>query len=183
MNNLDSDTANSVLKYDPEAGLLFWKARPVGMFKSERHWKTFRTRFEGKEAFTSTCHYGYRQGQIFGKRYVAHRIIWLMVHGNWPKQDIDHINGNRQDNRLFNLRSVSRSDNLRNTKIRKDNLSGVPGVFWRSDTGAWSVRVNDANGGVVNLGCFKDKIEADLVRKEAEIAHGYHENHGRADNA
>lgn len=65
-------------------------------------------------------HDGYRHIQIFGERYMEHRVVWLWVHGRWPHPEIDHINRSRDDNRIANLREVTRSENMRNT-VRKSS--------------------------------------------------------------
>jgi hypothetical protein len=101
-----------------------------------------------------------------------------MSKGCWPENDIDHINGDRSDNRIENMRAVTRQENLKNTKRRCDNASGVIGVYQRKDTGRWCSYVN-SNGKRINLGCFNNKTDAIAVRKAAETEHGFHSNHGR----
>ncbi|HDS1550738.1 TPA: HNH endonuclease [Stenotrophomonas maltophilia] len=72
-----------------------------------------------------------------------HRIVWLLTHGTWPKDQIDHINGVRTDNRPENLRQASALDNQQNLKTRVDNTSGYPGV--RRSLSRWSALI--AHGG------------------------------------
>lgn len=74
---------------------------------------------------------GYRHIDIGGKRYMEHRVVWLLVHGRWPHPQIDHINRVRSDNRIANLREVTHAENMRNT-IRKPRASGAPYPYVRS---------------------------------------------------
>ncbi|MBL4800194.1 MAG: HNH endonuclease [Oleispira sp.] len=122
---------------------------------------------------------GYLSIGIGSKRYLAHRLAWLYMHGKSPSQDIDHINGDRSDNRLINLRSVSRSTNMMNSKIPKGSKSGVIGVTWNSRSKKWSSAIG-VQGDHIWLGSFLYKWDAICVRKSAERKHGFHANHGRS---
>jgi hypothetical protein len=176
---------SKLLKYEPETGKLFWLPRTAEMFAgstfyggAEAKAKTWNNRYAGKEAFTS-CHLnGYRQGGILGKGYLAHRVIWLFEKGSWPIDQLDHINGDRTDNRMENLREVSNAENAKNMTLSKRNKSGVCGVFWLSHIHKWwaSIRVDGANK---NLGYFDDFHDACEARKQAERDHGFHPNHGK----
>ena len=81
--------------------------------------------FPRKEAFTSLNNGGYLEGKILGKYYKAHRVIWLWMTGEWPKEQVDHINHDRTDNRWCNLREASRLENYRNQSQYKNNKSGL----------------------------------------------------------
>lgn len=83
----------------------------------------------------------YLQLTVDGVSYLAHRIIWLHVHGRWPDRFIDHINGDGMDNRLENLRLATMSENLQNVGIRKSNTSGFPGVSWDKARGRWKAQI------------------------------------------
>lgn len=120
---------------------------------------------------------------VCGKGYLVHRIIWLMETGEWP-DEIDHINGVPTDNRWVNLRSVSRSGNCRNTKLRKDNEIGIPGVtFWKgakyNKSDKWYAHISDEKRRKT-LYCGQDFFEACCRRKSAENKLNYHVNHGRS---
>ncbi len=170
---------SKLLKYDPETGKLFWLPRPVEMFHgggktSQAHIaRTWNTRFADKEAFKADLH-GYLSGRIFRTLYRAHRIGWLLHYGEWPTHQIDHINGDRSDNRMINLRDVAASDNRKNQRLRSDNSSGTFGVDWDKNRQKWSARI-----GHKYLGRFESKDDAIAARARAEVEFGYHPNHGR----
>jgi hypothetical protein len=99
-----------------------------------------------------------------------------MVYGDEP-QDIDHINGNRRDNRIANLRAVDRRENMRNARLRSNNTSGIVGVTFSRDRKKWVAQIND--GKVRSLGRFDKFEDAVEARKAAERRAGFHPNHGR----
>lgn len=108
---------------------------------------------------------GYLKVTVFNKRYQAHRIIYLMMTGTLP-DEIDHINGVRNDNRWCNLRVACRIDNARNTTKPKTNTSGHKGVTWRKRDRKWCAQIQ-VNGKGVFLGNFEDIEIAALVASEA----------------
>jgi hypothetical protein len=167
-----------LLRYDPETGMLFWRERPSEMFPDTRSFGAWNTRQSGNEAFTSHNGAGYLRGTIFNQHLRAHRVIWAMYHGAWPRGEIDHINGIRDDNRVNNLRDVTSSENGKNSALRSDNYSGAIGVSWNSTTKKWEPTIG-VNGRSKYLGRFKCKSDAIAARKKAEIKYGYHPNHGR----
>lgn len=85
--------------------------------------------------------HGYRIVMVGGKEYRAHRMAWFLTHGKWPEGDIDHINRVRDDNRLVNIRDVTRSENLRNRRPHKEKPSKSPGVYCHSPTGRWYAKL------------------------------------------
>jgi len=111
-------------------------------------------------------------GAIHDKRYQAHRVIWAMFHGEWPMNQIDHINGDRSDNRILNLREADFFQNSQNAKIRRDNTSGYPGVTFSKDRNQWTARIC-INGKKIYLGYFLTAELATEARKEAEKKHGF----------
>jgi len=121
---------------------------------------------------------GYIKISIDGKDYQAHRLIWLHVYGVWPKYNIDHINHDRADNRILNLRTVKQQENLKNLSFSKLNTSGITGVYWSKAVNKWLAQIY-VNKKAVYLGCFTDKFEAICARMSANIKYGYHENHGK----
>lgn len=113
-----------------------------------------------------------------GKYYISHRLAWLYMTGDWPKNQIDHINHDFHDNRWCNLRDVTISENQRNAKLRVDNSSGIPGVSWNKNHKRWNSSIK-IKGERVHLGSFFGLFEACCARKSAEIKYDFHENHGR----
>lgn len=123
---------------------------------------------------------GYWHVEIFGRSIRVHRIVWAITHGKYPDGDIDHINGIRSDNRISNLRDVSRSVNSRNAKISKNNTSGVNGVSFCKRSGKWQAYIR---GGVnmKHLGYFRTIEEASEARSMAEMnVGGFTRRHGRS---
>lgn len=120
---------------------------------------------------------GYSVIQFKGKQSLTHRVAWFLTHGYWAKE-IDHINGNRNDNRLVNLRSVTRIENSKNACISKRNTSGYIGVGFDKKRNKWTASIN-VNYKRKALGYFDKKDEAITARKEAEVKYDFHVNHGR----
>ena len=173
-----------LLRYEPETGKLFWRERTPDVFAStsgrsaEHACANWNSRFSGREAFNTETGKGYLSGGIFNRRYLAHRVISALVSGVWPIDEIDHINGVRDDNRIENLRIVSHEENMRNSCIRRDNTSGVAGVSWDSSRGMWVAQIRGL-GRNISLGRFVNIQEAIDKRKSAEVEFSYHKNHGR----
>ena len=86
---------------------------------------------------------GYLRLCIGHRRYLAHRAAWLYVNGYWPESDVDHINGNRLDNRICNLRLATHSENQQNRKraSRTNKSSGVLGVGWDGSKNRWRAEI------------------------------------------
>lgn len=121
----------------------------------------------------------YLRGQVCGVRITCHRIAWALYYGVWPNGQIDHINHDRFDNRIANLREVSCTENLRNAKRSSRNKSGVTGVSWAKSRNKWIAVITDQSKNI-NLGYFSDFDAAVAARKKAESDLGYHPNHGKA---
>jgi hypothetical protein len=175
---VDIDVLKKLFSYDPETGVLTWLERQREFFETNRACSTWNARYAGKQAFTANDKHGYKQGQIFGKIHRAHRVVWALYYGSWPANQIDHINGDRADNRIKNLRDVTNSENSRNQKFRSTNSSGVMGVHWYSTRKKWVAHLT-VNGRYKNLGYFSDINDAIAARKAAEKEYGFHQNHGR----
>lgn len=102
-----------------------------------------------------------------------------MLSGEWPDHQVDHINGDRADNRASNLRGVKNAVNAKNSGLRRNNSSGVLGVRsdGKSKRSPWIASIK-VDGETIYLGRFATREEAVLKRKEAELRYGYHPNHG-----
>ena len=178
-----SDELNRLLRYDADSGFLYWRKRTPDMFnataKRSAEWtcKSWNTRFAGKPALNCLDTHGYCHGSIYNKLYQAHRVIWCMIVGTWPVE-IDHENGDPDDNRFENLRDVSHVENQRNQKNRTDNTSGHMGVHWNKQLNKWEARIK-TDGRKKHLGLFTSLDDAIAARKAAERQYGFHNNHGR----
>ena len=168
---------HELLSYDPETGILIWRKRDLKWFKSKRDCDAWNTRYAGK--ITNYIHkFGYVVVRLQGRRVRAHQIAYAMATGEWPKLQIDHINGDRADNRIANLRHVDHATNCKNTKRHKHNTSGTSGVYWHRRDRKWVARIGTTKAGSF-IGSFTDLNKAVQARKAAEIKLGYHPNHGR----
>lgn len=150
---ITADEARALLNYDPATGIFTWKVGRRGRRKGS---VVGHTQKRGTNGFVRVI----RLGQHL---YLAHRIAWLITYGEYPPQEIDHINLDPTDNRLVNLRLATSSQNNANQGIRSDNKSGFKGVSWDKFNRKWLVRIRVPNGGpYLNLGRFSDPIEASL---------------------
>lgn len=149
MRVMDKETSNNLFTYDD--GKLLWKAKKGKMIA-------------GSEAGTMNDQ-GYMIVMLDGQRYRTHKIIFLMHHGYMPKY-VDHIDGNRSNNKIKNLRECTQSENMYNASIRSDNRSGEKGVSWHKGANKWRVRLY-IGGQETQIGLFDDFELAQLVSAEA----------------
>lgn len=156
-----------VIQYNKDTGELIWIA------KTSVHSNNITV---GCAAGTID-NQGYRVIKIDGKSYKAHRLVWFLCNGVFP-EEIDHINGNPDDNRIINLRNVSHKENLKNKRIYIKNKTGVHGVTWKKTHMKWVAHIK-INGKQKYLGIFKMFNDAAAARFDAENSLGYHTNHGR----
>lgn len=152
------------ISYDPETGVFTWLKTRCGRALA------------GSEC-GSLHSLGYIIITIDKERYFSHRLSFLYMTGAFPENDTDHINGIRHDNRWVNLRSVTRSENLKNRKLSSNSTSGVNGVHFNKGCEKWEVKIR-VDGKRKGLGYYFDFDEAVRVRKAADVKYGYHENHG-----
>ncbi len=160
---ITQDYLKSILDYNPETGIFVWKIS------------------RGKAKAGNVAGYltksKYLVIRIDNINYLAHRIAWLYSYGNLPKI-LDHINGNRNDNRLCNLRECTRSQNQYNHKNYSTNTSGVKGVSWNTKMQKWKVAIR-TKFGRLHLGYYKSLDEAkDVIMKARIKYHGEFANHG-----
>jgi hypothetical protein len=171
-----------LLRYEPETGRLFWRERCDSMFKSVADANRWNTRYAGKEAFCNYSADGYKTGKVCSSKQKAHRVVWAVMTGAWPREEIDHINGDPSDNRWENLREVSSGQNSQNTAMSVRNKSGAVGVFWNTYHGKWAAKIK-AEGKQIHLGYFDDFDKAVAARKLANNAYGFSGNHGHRKSA
>jgi hypothetical protein len=146
---MTQETLKSILHYDPITGVFRWRFGGRSHAGKKQPWSVAGT----------PHNMGYISIAVSRNRYLAHRLAWMYTHGEWPKQYIDHINGDRSDNRIENLRDVSHQANCENKRaVGKQNTSGFLGAGWREDRQKWRGIIT-INGKQKHLGFF-DTAEA-----------------------
>lgn len=165
-----------LLRYEPETGKLFWRRRTRAWFRSDGDAARWNTRFADAEGFTAKSGGRYYTGTFLGRDVLAHRAAWAIVHGEWPEV-IDHLDGDKTNNRISNLRSVSLLENNRNLPKKRDNTSGHTGVRWCRFAEKWVMQIRCGNRDRVSR-TFETKAEAieEYARWKADL--GYTERHG-----
>lgn len=162
---LTQERIKQVLHYEADTGQLIWKINKGSRGKA------------GKEAGSINPDTGYRVVMVDEQKMFAHRMIFLYMTSELPPCDIDHINGDRADNRWSNLRLCSRSENLQNKKNQRNNSSGVKGVYWHKATGKWVGQIK-ADGIRHSIGYFETLNDAKSAMKEARARlHGEFARH------
>lgn len=147
MTELTVERAKELLNYDPETGVITWRVT------------TNSRAMAGSRAGCKHCA-GYVQIHIDGRKYLAHRLAWLIIHGEWPLEHIDHINGIRNDNRKINLREASRAINMQNQRRpMAGNTSGFLGVSWFVRDKVFAAQIW-IQGKKKHIGFFNDPSEA-----------------------
>lgn len=175
---LTQEYLKEALNYDPETGLFTWLERPLEHFTTDFGWKVSKGKSAGKVAGSKSKCSGYIEIRLDETLFLAHRLAFVWVTGDFPLNEVDHINGDRSDNKWANLRDVTSRENGRNKTLRKDNKSGVQGVHWYKAYGKWQVTIR-GEGGSIHLGYFSKLEDAAAARADAELEYGYHKNHGR----
>jgi hypothetical protein len=167
---LTKDYVANLLEYNPETGELRRKISRSSNARVGQIVGTIRPD-------------GYLSVMINGCRYQAHRVAWLLAHGEWPDDVVDHVNGIKTDNRISNLRACSQSENVMNAKTRSNNTSGVKGVCWHKAKNAWHASVC-ARGRRVFGGYHKNLEDAKrAVMSLREQLHREFSNHGDRESA
>lgn len=154
-NNLTQEHLKSILEYDPDTGNFTWKVnrgsnKVLGLIAGNLNKS------------------GYVYIMIDNKDYRAHRLAWLYMTGEWPVDQIDHINMIKNDNRWENLREATNSENNMNRIIQKNNTSNYRGVYFRKDCGLWAAYIA-INKKRIHLGIFSSAHIAHLAHQVAEI--------------
>lgn len=153
---IDHDTLLSLVSYDPETGE-FTRLKGTG---------------KGARAGTKTLgsidkSNGYRKICVAGKQRYAHRLAWFYMTKKWPKNQIDHINLDRADNRFVNLRPATNAQNNQRSKARSDSKTGVLGVIWHKKAGKYVAQIGHL-GRTIYLGLYESIDAALIARQTAE---------------
>lgn len=159
------ETVREHLRYDPQTGLLWWLVPRPGR-KLDKPAGTVRSD-------------GYATLMLHGKHFVAHRLAFALANGHWPKGEVDHIDGDRANNKIENLREVSSQEQCRNKARPSNNKSGVVGVSWHKVRKKWRANIR-ADHRLRYLGLYDSFDGAVAARKAAETELGFHENNGRS---
>lgn len=137
-----------VVSYDPSTGYFTWAKSRAGRAHKDGYWRI----------------------NIMGREYLAHRLAWFISSREWPNQQIDHINGIRNDNRLENLRLATKEQNAQNSGLYKSNKSGFRGVSLKK--GKWTAQIQ-ANNKKQHIGYFPTKeAAASAYMEKAKICFG-----------
>jgi hypothetical protein len=143
--DLVADDVRQILRYDATTGIFMWlvatgpraKIGTVAGFKKKGYWSI----------------------QIHGRSYLAHRLAWLYVHGEWPDGELDHADNDKKNNAIANLRHASRRQNSCNQRKRRNNTSGYKGVSWHRPNRKWIAQIC-SNGKKKTIGYFADAKDA-----------------------
>lgn len=146
---------NKYLEY--RDGTLFWKPRGIKNWDSRNAGNAVGNNMNGYLMFT-----------ILGKRFLVHRVVWHMFHGEWPKNQLDHINGVRNDNRIENLRECNNAENNRAVGLKKNNTTGYKGVTFNKPTGKFFAYIR-FNYKRIHLGVWDVAEDAAKAYNEAAI--------------
>lgn len=163
---ITQDELKRLLHYDPENGVFRWAVNRVRLLSGN---------VAGYVSISNTKRY--IKIRINYKNYYGHRLAWLYMIGEWPENEIDHINGDGTKNEWVNLRSVNRVDNMKNSRRQSNNTSGSCGIWWHRKNSKWVSEIM-VNRKKINIGSFNNIFDAACARKNAEIKYGFHKNHG-----
>lgn len=148
--DISQEYLKSILRYSPRKGTFIWK-EDRGTIKTG----------DLAGGARDKCR-GYLAIRIDGKTYSSHRLAWLYMTGEWPKDMIDHINRSNNDNRWINLRECNNSKNLANREKPSNNISGYKGVYWHKNAHKWRAQAK-LNYQSIHLGYFDCKHEAAIA--------------------
>lgn len=181
--NIAPELLRQLLRYEPETGKLFWRERPDNLFEEGKHdarhtASCWNSKLAGKRALSCLNSNGYYRGRVLRRSLLAHRVIWAMEHGEWPRDQIDHTNGVRTDNRLANLRESNHLKNGKNIKKKCTNTSGHTGVYWVAARNRWHSEIT-VNNNKISLGNHVSIELAVKARLSAEKKYGFSHTHGK----
>jgi hypothetical protein len=166
---LPFELANEYWDYNPENGMFIWKWRDRKHFKSDKSWNWWNTRYANTVAGNIRDD-EYQMIKVNGNLFLAHRLAWLLHYGEWPEDQIDHINNVREDNRIENLREATHSQNQRNKSSHKESSSKYLGVSWHKATNKWQARIR-VDGIQYHLGYFTVAEDAARAYDRSALKH------------
>ena len=172
LKEFDVEYLRSRFSYDEKLGKLFWKAVPADFSNNSASWNSKNA---GKEA--GYLHQGYRYVRLSGTNMLAHRICFAIYTGRFPEGVVDHLDGDKLNNKIDNLSDCTPQINSRNAKLNRLNKSGICGVGWDSRDGAWYAQIGSGESRLKRW--FRSLLDACCWRKSMELKLGYSENHGK----
>lgn len=153
-NDLTAEYLRKLLHYNPETGIFVWKIKPANCVQP------------GAIAGSIVTD-GYLGISIKRVKYAAHRLAWLYVHGEWPKDQLDHINGVRKDNRISNLRESTQAENMQNARHKRNGQFSL-GTSYHKAVKKWTATIK-IKGDKKHLGCFSTQEEAHKAYVAAKL--------------
>ena len=159
---------NECFRYDVAEGELYWRVRPLAHFKDISTMNTWNNKYSNKLAGRLGKNGGYRGAKLHGKLYGNHRITWKLLKKEEPSSVIDHIDGNKSNNNIDNLRMATKSENNSNCGKNKRNTSGFKGVAYHKASKKYRATIRH-NGVTFNLGSFHTAEEANLKYQEKSL--------------
>lgn len=179
-NGVTPEMLRMFLEYSPATGRFFYKPRDRSFFPDNRSFKIFKSRFAGKECFCTLGGNGYLHGCINNVLVYSHLAAYAISFGKWPDGILDHINGDRLDNRIENLRVVSSLGNSCNRAKSTGKTSRFIGVSWSKSKRKWRAYINSSHNKTVHIGYFSSEEDAAAARLKAQReCSQFHENHGK----
>ena len=173
---LSIELLRAAVDYNPETGALTWRPRLPMFWPEHGETSRFNRQMAGRKVGCVNGD-GYRHFEVGGRHVKSHRAAWALFYGCWPEDQIDHINGDKLDNRIANLREVDSKQNSQNKARPLNNKSGVVGVHYCNTSKKWHAKIQ---GRVI--GRFDDFAAAVAARKDAAVQAGFHPNHGRVNS-
>lgn len=161
MGKITTDQVREALDYCASTGVFRWRKRVAN---TPPH-KAWNTKYAGTVAGCLTNR-GYREVSLFDRKYFAHRLAWAHFYGVWPTAEIDHIDGDKLNNAIANLREATRQQNQCNCGPSRVNTSGFKGVTFHKRRGKWLASIK-SYGQTHELGFFTDPAEAHRAYAEA----------------
>lgn len=155
INNLTQERLKAVIHYDATTGIFRWRYSVANRVKP---W----------DVAGVTDADGYHRIRINGRAYLSHRLAWLYVYGSFPSIGLDHMNRNKQDNRINNLREATKAENAQNVSKRKDNTSGLVGVHFHKANRKWIAYIS-VNKQRKHLGVFDSAEDAHEAYAKAKL--------------